>query len=464
MELKGKRVTVIGLGNSGVNAALLLVKHGAKVFATDAGINSELKKTKAKLEAKGINVEIGAHTEAFVKGSALVVLSPGVEESSKAVQWAIQHNIRIIGEMELGYQFCKGRIIAITGTNGKSTVTTLIGEILKNGGADAVVCGNIGNSLCGEVAKIKKDTWVVIEVSSAQLERIGTFKPHIAIILNITDDHMDRYKNFYEYFNYKLKIFANQDKNDILILNHDAENLRNIKGLAGSNVLFYSKNKPTTSVHDISAYVKDEWICCICGEGEKEIVHINDIKLKGIHNLENVIVCSLIGMIIGVTARAIRDTVRTFTGLSHRFETVAVVDGVEYIDDSKSTTVDSTKRALESCEKPVILIAGGKDKHSNYNVASAIVEEKARHVILIGEATDAIKKSLIGSAPIYEAKDMDEAVLQSGKLAHNGWIVLLSPMCSSFDMYKSYKERGDKFKEAVKKLKSKQETAEGMKK
>jgi len=266
---------------------------------------------------------------------------------------------------------------------------------------------------------------------------------------------MDRYKNFYEYFNYKLRLFMNQDKNDILILNYDAENLRPLRGLARSTVLFYAKDKHKASAHDIAAYVKDEWICCICGDSEKEIVPINDIKLKGAHNRENVIACSLVGMIVGVAPRAIRDTVRDFTALSHRFETAAIVDGVEYIDDSKSTTVDSTRRALESCDKPVILIAGGKDKHSDYTVMKAIVEEKVRRLVLIGEATGAIKKALVENALIHEAKDMDDAVRQSSKFAKDGWVVLLSPMCSSFDMYKDYKERGDKFKEAVIKLKSK---------
>ncbi|MBU0880999.1 MAG: UDP-N-acetylmuramoyl-L-alanine--D-glutamate ligase [Candidatus Omnitrophica bacterium] len=464
MELKGKRVTVIGLGNSGVNAALLLSRHGAKVFVTDAGSSAELKKTKDLLAAKKINVEIGMHSEAFVKGSDLVVVSPGIEDSSQSIRWALEHKIKIISEMELGYRFCKGRIIAITGTNGKSTVAMLIGEILKASFGDTVVCGNIGNSLCGEVSKIRKDTWVVLEVSSAQLERIEKFKPYIAIILNVTDDHMDRYKNFYEYFNHKLKIFANQDERDLLILNYDAENLRRLKGLTGSSVLFYAKDRLIANGLDIAAYIRDEWICCIYGEGEKEIVHINDITLKGVHNLENVMVSSLVGMIAGVTARSIRDTVRKFTTLEHRFETVAVIDGVEYIDDSKSTTVDSTKRALESCDKPVILIAGGKDKHSDYSVVKNIVEDKVRRVVLIGEASGVIKKALIESSLVDEAVDMDEAVGLAGKYAASGWIVLLSPMCSSFDMYRDYKERGNKFKEAVKRLSRKIKASEGLKK
>ncbi len=454
MDLKGKRVTVIGLGNSGANAAFLLKDKGATVFATDAGNTPRLKKTKLELEAKGIEVEIGKHTEAFVKGSDLVVVSPGVEDSSPAMKWAVKAGIPVIGEMELGYRFCKGKIIAITGTNGKSTVTTLTGEILKAGGMKTVVCGNIGNSLCGEVSKIKEDTWVVLEVSSAQLERIQDFRPHIALILNITDDHMDRYRDFYEYFTYKLKVFANQTKDDILILNYDAENLRRLKGLAGSKVIFYGKDRKVTSGYAVAAYVNDEWVCCSYGQGEKEIIPVESIKLKGVHNLENVLACSLVAMIAGVRENAVREAVKSFSGLEHRFETVDKLEGVEYINDSKGTTVDSAKRALESCDRPVVLIAGGKDKHSDYSLIRDAVKSKAEHVVLIGEAAGAIRKALKDIVETHDAKDMAEAVEMSHALAKDGWIVLLSPMCSSFDMFKNYEERGGAFKEAVQKLKN----------
>jgi UDP-N-acetylmuramoylalanine--D-glutamate ligase len=381
-------------------------------------------------------------------------MSPGIENSSPAMKWAAHHKVPIIGEMELGSGFCKGRIIAITGTNGKSTVTTLVGDILKAGGLDTVVCGNIGNSLCGEISRIKADTWVVMEVSSAQLERISAFKPYIAVILNITDDHMDRYRNFYEYFNEKLKIFSRQDENDILILNFDAENLRRLKGLARSRVLFFGKEAASTNVYHISAFVRGGKIFCAYDSAAKEVMPVSDIKLKGVHNLENALVSCLIGTVVGVGARSIADTVSKFTGLEHRFETVDTVEGVEYIDDSKGTTVDSTKRALESCAKPVILIAGGKDKFSDYSIVKAAVKEKAKHVVLIGEAAKAIRKALGDVVPVSEAKSMDEAVEVSHKLAKNGWIVLLSPMCSSFDMYKNYKERGDAFRKAVAKMKN----------
>lgn len=458
MELAGKNVTVIGLGNSGENAALLLKSQGANVKATDSGSSAALTKTKVQLESKGIAVELGLHTAEFIKGQDLAVVSPGVEKSSGALKFAAKYEVPVISELELGYRFCKGRIIAITGTNGKSTVTTLVGEMLKSSGADTVVCGNIGNSLCGEIRNINERTWVVVEVSSAQLERSPEFKPHIAVILNITDDHMDRYRNFYEYFNEKLKIFARQDKNDFLILNYDAENLRHLKGLAASTVLFYGKEPPAVNTYTLSACIKDGKIASSYNGVMRETLSFGDIKLKGLHNLENVIVSCLVASVAGVEPEAIRTAVRGFTGLDHRFETVDIVDGIEYIDDSKGTTVDSTKRALESCRRPVILIAGGKDKHSDYSLIKSALKGKVEAVILIGEATRAIKKAIGAAVGTHEAKTLQEAVALAHKLAKDGWIVLLSPMCSSFDMFRNYKERGEVFREAVKALKNRQKT------
>lgn len=453
MDLKNKKVTVIGLGNSGINAALLLRDQGASVRATDSADTPDIRDAKKKLGHKGIEVEIGAHTEVSLKGSDLVVVSPGVEDNSPALKWAAKHKIPIIGEMELGYRFCKGKIIAITGTNGKSTVTTLLGQILKSGGKDTVVCGNIGNSLCGEISRIREDTWVILEVSSAQLERIELFKPRIAVILNITDDHMDRYKNFYEYLNYKLKVFAHQDERDVLILNHDAENLRRLKGLARSRVLFYAKNKKSDG-YEIDAYVKDGRVCCVYDAPEKKVLPVADIKLKGTHNLENVLACSLAAVVAGVREDAIQSAVAGFTGLEHRFETIDTIDAVEYIDDSKGTTVDSTRRAIESCDKSIILIAGGKDKHSDYRAIRDIVRDRVMHLVLIGEATKSIKKALGDVVTTHEAKDMFGAVEKSHSLAKDNWVVLLSPMCSSFDMFSSYKERGEAFRQAVARLKT----------
>jgi len=344
--------------------------------------------------------------------------------------------------------FCKGKIIAITGTNGKSTVTTLIGRMLKDGGFDTVVCGNIGNSICGEIPRIKNDTWVVLEVSSFQLERIKSFRPRIAVILNITDDHLDRYKKFDDYSDEKLKIFANQSGDDALILNYDAVNLRRLKDMAPSGVLFYSRTEKTNG-----AYVKDGEIILTLNGKKKIAGPVKDIPLKGPHNLENVLASCLAAGLAGAREDSMMKSIKGFRGLSHRAETVDVINGVEYVDDSKGTTVDSTCRALEASCKPVILIAGGKDKNSDYTPIRSIVKEKVKHLILIGEAKARIAGALGDIVRTHEAGTMDDAVRLAGRLAVGDTMVLLSPMCSSFDMFRDYKHRGEAFKEAVKRLK-----------
>ncbi|MCX5666277.1 MAG: UDP-N-acetylmuramoyl-L-alanine--D-glutamate ligase [Candidatus Omnitrophica bacterium] len=442
--MMNKRVTVIGLGNSGLNAALLLKDVGALVRVTEAALNAIVLKNAAILDTKGIPYELGGHTREFISKSELIVVSPGVEDSSPAVRWANELNIPIIGEMELGYKLCKGKIIAITGTNGKSTVTTLIGEILKGGNKDTVVCGNIGNSLCGEIGRINKDTWVVLEVSSFQLERIVDFKPAISIILNITDDHMDRYDKFDRYFDEKLKVFKNQDKKEILILNRDAKELAGLEKKASSKVLYYSRLSKTNG-----SFLKGAAIVCAVGQKEEDVCTLKDIRLKGLHNIENVLVSVLAGALAGVKPVSMKDTIKNFTGLRHRFETISVIDGVEYIDDSKGTTVDSTLRALESCDRPVILIAGGKDKNSDYSTIRDAVKSRVKCLVLIGEARTRIRELLGEVVETREAATMQEAVELSRGLARPDDLVLLSPMCSSFDMFKDYKERGDVFKKAV---------------
>ncbi|MCX5667613.1 MAG: UDP-N-acetylmuramoyl-L-alanine--D-glutamate ligase [Candidatus Omnitrophica bacterium] len=443
--MKNKKVTVIGLGNSGLNAALLLKDLGALVRVTEGSDNAGVRKNAAILDEKRVAYETGRHTKDFIKDSELVVVSPGVEDSSPAVRWADDLNVPIISEMELGYRYCKGKIIAITGTNGKSTVTTLIGEILKGGEIDTVVCGNIGNSLCGEIGRINKGTWVVLEVSSFQLERVVDFKPAIAVILNITDDHMDRYDKFDGYFNEKLKIFKNQGAEDLLILNRDAKELAGLEKKARSKTLYYSRLQATNG-----SYLKGNEIVCAAGTGtEEDVCGLLDIKLKGLHNIENVLACVLAGALAGVKPASMKDTVKNFTGLRHRFETVSIIDGVEYIDDSKGTTVDSTLRALESCTRPVILIAGGKDKNSDYSLVRDIVRERVKCLVLIGEAKSRIRGLLGGVVETREAATMQKAVELSRALAKTGDLVLLSPMCSSFDMFKDYKERADAFRKAV---------------
>ncbi len=452
MNIENKKVTVIGLGNSGLNAAIALDNIGAFVRVTERADNADVRKNIERLEHRDIEIEIGAHTRGFVQSSELVVVSPGVEDASPPVRWAEELGIPVISEMELGFRLCKGRIIGITGTNGKSTVTALIGEILKEAGFKTVVCGNIGNALCGEIEGITKDHWVVLEVSSFQLERTADFRPHIAVILNITDDHQDRYRSLKRYFDEKMKIFKNQDAGDFLVLNHDAPNLRELtaqKAKPKAKTYFYSRTN-----EKVSAFIKDAKIICAFHGRQEEICGISDIRIKGGHNHENALASSLVAIIAGARPDSIRDALKRFRGLSHRFETVEIVNGVEFVDDSKSTTVDSTLRALESSAKPVMLIAGGRDKNSDYSAVRDIVRRKVKGLMLIGEAKYRIQEALGELTRVHEAGTLEEAVAESFKLAQDGDMVLLSPMCSSFDMFKDYKHRGEAFREAVREIKN----------
>jgi UDP-N-acetylmuramoylalanine--D-glutamate ligase len=274
------------------------------------------------------------------------------------------------------------------------------------------------------------------------------FKPAISVILNITDDHLDRYDKFDDYFSEKLKIFKNQVAGDILILNRDAKELFGLEKKARSKALYYSRLSVTNG-----SYLKGDRIMCAAGVSTAgDVCGLEDIKLKGLHNIENVLACVLVGALAGIKPASMRNTIRNFTGLKHRFETISIIDGVEYIDDSKGTTVDSTLRALESCTRPVVLIAGGKDKNSDYSLIRDIVREKVKCLVLIGEAKNRIRGLLGEVVQTREAVTMQEAVELSGTLAKAGDLVLLSPMCSSFDMFKDYKERADVFKKAVLRL------------
>jgi len=448
-EVKSKTVTVIGLGESGLAAALLLDDRGARVKVTEEADTEDVRRNIERLEHRGIEVEAGAHTKDFIAGSDLVVASPGVEDAAPPIRWATEERIPVIGEMELGFRFCEGRIIGITGTNGKSTVTTLIGEILSDAGFTTVVCGNIGNALSGEVDRITKDHWVVLEVSSFQLERIEAFRPAIAIILNITDDHQDRYADFRQYFNEKLKIFLNQKRGDHLILNGDAPYLKAVGDGASSqvDVLTYSARGTANG-----AFVKDGSIFVAAQGRAREAARVDDILLKGSHNVENVLASCLAGALAGADVRSMRSALGKFKGLAHRCETVGIVRGVTFVDDSKGTTVDSTLRALESSETPVVLIAGGRDKRSDYSVVREAVKKKVKALVLIGEARGKIRAALGDLAQTVDAKTMEEAVASAFALASRGEAVLLSPMCSSFDMFKNYSQRGAAFVEAVKGL------------
>lgn len=446
-RFKGKKIAVIGLAKSGASAALLLKKLGAQVWATDSGDSAGLRETKGLLEEKKIKVELGLHTREFIEGKGFAVISPGVAEDSQVLKWAAEYKVPVIGEIELGYICCKAPIVAVTGTNGKSTTVTLIGEILKNGGKRAVVCGNIGNPFCGEIAGVKKNSVVVLEASSFQLESVKSFKPHVAVVLNISQNHFDRHPDLAAYISAKSRVLENQGKDDWAVLNYDDPLVRKLKAKTKAKTLFFSRKDKKAA-----AFFENGSVFISRGRQAQKICSASELKIKGAHNIENALACLCVASIFGISPKKIKESLLAFKGLEHRFEHVSTVRGVEFINDSKGTTVLATIMALESCEKPVILIAGGHDKGSDFRKARHAVGAKVKKLILIGEAKEKIKDHLMGAAPCISADTMEDAVKKAFLEAEEGDCVLLSPMCASFDMFRNFEERGRAFKEIVRAL------------
>ena len=452
MDLRDKKVTVVGLGESGLGSALLAEGRGALVSVTDNDDTEAIRKNAGSLKGKSIDVEIGAHTERALSRTELLVVSPGVEKSSLPVRYAIERNIPVISELELGYLFCKGPITAVTGTNGKSTVVSLLGEILREAGIPVNVCGNIGNSLSGEIQNIDETTEVILETSSFQLEWIESFRPKISVILNVTEDHLDRYDNFEDYLAAKKRIFKNQTRPDITILNYDDKNLRNIveSEKIASRVLYFSAKEKVKGIYLDRGNIKISF-----EDTTKTLFALRDLKLGGEHNIENILASVLVAVLREADIASIEKAVKRFKPLAHRFERVAAIEGIEFIDDSKATNVDSTYRALVSLERGAILIAGGKDKNLSYEKVLPALKTKVKKIVLIGETAHKMSESFKKFVAVEEKNSLEEAVLAAYKSASPGDCVLLSPMCSSFDMFRDYKHRGEVFREAVMKIKDK---------
>ena len=427
MNLKGKKVTVVGLAKSGFAAAKLLKRQGAKARVTEVSAKDSVACLANQLTALGIDVELGMHTEEFLKGTELIVTSPGVPDTALPIKWAGKKNIKVIDETELAYRFCKAPVIAITGTNGKSTTTSLIGHILAKSGKRAVVCGNIGVPFSGEVDKLDKDSACVLEISSFQLSRIDKFRPKIAVLLNVTGNHLDRHVDFNEYFNAKMNIFKNQAPGDWAVLNYNDKNiLKNANRIKAKKVFFN----------------KDKFNIC----------DVDDLQIKGAHNIDNALAAVSVARVFGVPDERIACAIKTFKGLEHRCEYIATINGVKFINDSKSTTVDAAIKALSCCDGPVVMIAGGRDKNSDFSILRRYVRDKVRLLILIGEAREKIKNALSGVIDIRESVSLEDAARIAFDSAKKGDSVLLSPMCTSFDSFKDFEHRGREFKAIVKTL------------
>src|SRR2546427_6430857 len=445
MELRGKRVLVVGLGKSGVASALFLKLRGARVTVSDTKTEDELRAEIPVLLDHGITVETGEHGERTFHGQDLIVVSPGVSVDALPIVQARTSGEPIIGEIELAARFLPGRIVAITGSNGKTTTTTLTGEILTAGGLPTLVGGNIGTPAISLVERAKPDHIIVLEVSSFQLETIQTFRPKMAVILNITPDHLDRHRTFAAYAGAKARIFENQQADDFAVLNADDPNCVALAEGIRAHICWFSRKKEVQQ----GASVQDGRIGFRDAGGKREIMLVSEIPLKGAHNLENVLAAICAGALMGVKPEHIRRAVQQFKAVEHRLEYVATIRGVDYYNDSKATNVDATIKALESFPANIHLILGGKDKGSDYTVLNDLLRERVKRVYTIGAAAEKIESHIKGAAEIVPAETLDDAVRRAAAVAQAGDVVLLAPACASFDQFDNYEHRGRVFKEVV---------------
>ncbi|MFH0913462.1 MAG: UDP-N-acetylmuramoyl-L-alanine--D-glutamate ligase [Candidatus Omnitrophota bacterium] len=407
---KHKKVTVVGFARSGLACANLLYDLGAEVSVTDNQDNDSTRLNVSRLKAQNIRCEIGKHSAEFIKDRDLIVVSPGVPDTALPIVLAREFKIPIISEIELAWLLCPATVIAVTGSNGKTTVTTLIGKMLEADAKRVFILGNIGNPFAAEVEKMQAGDFVALEVSSFQLEKIRDFKPRISLILNFSCNHLDRHKDMQEYLAAKKRIFMNQDQSDYTVLNYDDPMVRGLADETKAKVICFSQT-PDFNPNQAAVLA--------------------------------------VGSILGTDKEACLKVLREFRGLEHRLEHVAEINNITFINDSKSTTVDSTIWALKNITRPIVLIAGGRHKGLDYSVILELIHKKVKDIILIGEAKEKIKDSFKGFRAIQEAATLDEAVRCALSRAKAGDCVLFSPMCSSFDMFSNYEERGRVFKKTV---------------
>jgi len=448
MNLQGKRVLVVGLAKSGVAAALFLSERGARVTISDAKTEPELAREIPSLLDRGIAVETGGHGELTFQDQDLIVISPGVPVDAPLLQQARTRGIKVIGEVELASQFLQGPIIAITGSNGKTTTTTLCGELLAESRIRVQVGGNIGTPVTAMIANSRAEQWNVLEVSSFQLETVESFRPSIAAVLNVTPDHLDRHGSFEIYAAAKARIFEFQAADDFAVLNADDKTCVSMAAGLRSKVFWFSRQK---TIQQGTSVLGDQIVFRVDGK-QTNVMPVSEIPLKGAHNLENVLAGVCIALLAGCSVESVRAAVRCFRAVEHRLEHVASVAGVEYYNDSKATNVDATIKALESFPAGIHLILGGKDKGSDYTVLKPLLQERAKRVYLIGAAAAKIESQVAGSVPISNAGTLDTAVRMAAEMAAPGDVVLLAPACASFDQFDNYEHRGRVFKQIVSSL------------
>lgn len=452
MELNGKRVLVVGLGKSGVASALFLKEHGARVTASDTKSGDDLRNEIPMLLDHGITVETGGHGERTFRGQDLIVVSPGVPVDAPLLVQARSLGEPVIGEIELAAQFLPGPIVAITGSNGKTTTTTLAGEIMIASGAPALVGGNIGTPAISLAGRAHPETVIVLEVSSFQLETIQTFRPKVAAVLNVTPDHLDRHRTLEAYADAKARIFENQQASDFAVLNADDPICVAMAARTKAQAFWFSRQKEV----ERGAWVREQNIVFRDSRGQREILQVSEIPLKGAHNLENVLAAVCVGSLMGCAPEKIRQAVHNFKAVEHRLEFVATIGGVDYYNDSKATNVDATIKALESFPANIHLILGGKDKGSDYSVLNDLLRQRVKRVYTIGAAAAKIEGQIIstknGGPELVHAETLENAIRKAHSVAQPGDVVLLAPACASFDQFRNYEHRGQVFKEIVRQL------------
>ena len=453
MEVSGKKVLIIGAARSGVAAARFLVEQGAIVALNDQKPLEKWSPEALALKEAGVGLLPGEPPSWLLDQLELVVVSPGVPANIIPIRYAERAGAEVIGEVELAARYLKGRIVAITGSNGKTTTTSLIGELFRNAGLTVQVGGNIGKPLISMVESSRDDGWTVAELSSFQLETIKTFRPSIAIVLNVTPNHMDRYETFNDYAAAKHRIFMNQTEEDVAVLNADDPVVSSWENGLRAKVMRFSVRQEL----ERGVFLQNGELVFRWDEGEQDLLRVSEMKLRGLHNVENVAAAFVAGIAAGASIESMRETVKQFNPVEHRLEFVDEIAGVRFYNDSKATSVDATLKALESFADDagqVLLILGGKGKKAPYAPLAPLVRDKVRKMILIGEDAETIAHELGEEAPFERASDMKDAVAKSFAAAEKGDLVLLAPACASFDMFESFEHRGKVFKGDVADLKA----------
>lgn len=454
MEVSKRKSLVLGAGKSGVEAARFLAEHGAVVALHDRKPIAEWTEAARSLrDSHNVGLIEGDLPSWLLDQIDLVVISPGVPTNTIPARYVDRKDGEVIGEVELAFRFMKGRIVGITGSNGKTTTTTLIGELLNNAGIRTQVGGNIGTPLLSLAATTTDDTWTVAELSSFQLETIKEFRANVALCLNVTPNHLDRHETFADYAAAKHRIFLNQATDDVAILSADDDVTSTWNAGLKANVIFFSVKREL----DEGLFLRDRDLVCRANGKEKVLTTRGEIFLRGLHNVENVLASLAAGLACGADPDSMRETIAAFKGVEHRIEFVAEIAGVKFYNDSKATSVDATAKALEAMsegEGKTVLILGGRGKNAPYAPLIELIEKSIRTIVLIGEDADNIETQLGGHGEVVRAGSMDDAVAISYESAKPGDAVLLAPACASFDMFKSYEDRGNIFKNAVNEMRN----------